>query len=508
MNETFLKIKKLKVVNLEKSLNLINYFSLIVLVYVILRLFFIAFFQNNYELLFTDERIIINDIYNVWNLDNEFDRYGNIDNQILKNTLLVVTEIVYGGDLRYGRIWSNIFIFLLGPFSLISDQVLITAVRVFTIFIYFISLNLLINLFLDKKLKWFYLLIFYSIPGAFYFNVVPKPDPFVILFIAFALSSIKKENFNWALFFLGVATGVKVVGVFALVFVVIYLIFTDKLKVKISTFFKLLILPWCGLIFANPILIIPPLNIGSLPNFYKIYYNWINSQSLYGQEERFNINHLKLWADSISLKFSFNLLKSSVFTFFLFIVVLYIVFQLTKNKHYLILTLSTIGVSHLLFIFLSVERQWLMYLNFSFIFIFIGIIYFITNISKRKSILLFVLFITVIPTGIYNLNDSFSSKNLEDTTDIEDIQLVINRIEDLYKSKPNSLDIVYWDPKYGMARNNVTHIGSYKIKEQWEHKNLSDTLEKSDFYVTKVSISNNNFLFDTAGEYFIYYKNN
>lgn len=91
MNETFLKIKKLKLVNLEKSLNLINYFSLIVLVYVILRLFFIAFFQNNYELLFTDERIIINDIYNVWNLDNEFDRYGNINNQILKNTLLVVT---------------------------------------------------------------------------------------------------------------------------------------------------------------------------------------------------------------------------------------------------------------------------------------------------------------------------------------------------------------------------------------------------------------------------------
>ena len=40
----------------------------------------------------------------------------------------------------------NIFI-LLGPFSLLNDQVLITAVRVFTIFIYFISINLLINLF-------------------------------------------------------------------------------------------------------------------------------------------------------------------------------------------------------------------------------------------------------------------------------------------------------------------------------------------------------------------------
>jgi len=87
MSETFLKLRKLNDINLEKSLIYINYFSLIVLIYVIFRLLFIAFFQNSYELLFTDERIIINDIYNVWNLDNEFDRYGNVANQTLKNVL-------------------------------------------------------------------------------------------------------------------------------------------------------------------------------------------------------------------------------------------------------------------------------------------------------------------------------------------------------------------------------------------------------------------------------------
>ena len=508
MNETFLKLRKLKGINLEKFLIYINYFSLIILIYVILRLLFIAFFLNSYELLFTDERIIINDIYNVWNLDNEFDRYGNVDNQVLKNFLLVITEIVYGGDLRYGRIWSNIFIFLLGPLSLINDQVLVTSVRIFTIFVYFISINLLINLFLDKNLKWFYLLVFYSIPGAFYFNIVPKPDPFVILFIAFAFLAIKKENFNWALFLLGVATGVKIVGIFALALVIVYLILTNKIKVKISSFFKILLLPWLGLIFANPILLIPPLNIGSLPNFYKIYYNWINSQSLYGQEERFNFNYLTLWSDSISLQFSFNLLKNSFFIFFLMIIVLYVALQLAKNKQYLILTIMTIGISHLLFIFLSVERQWLMYLNFSFIFIFIGLIFFITNTSKRKYLLIIFLFFTVIPTGIYNLNDSFSTKNLDDTTDIQDIELVINKINNLYKLKSNSFNIVYWDPQYGMARNNVTHIGSFEIKEHWEYNNLNDTLQKSDFYVTKVSIPNNDFDIDIVGEYFIYYRNN
>ena len=508
MSETFLKIRKLNDINLEKSLIYINYFSLIVLIYVIFRLLFIAFFQNSYELLFTDERIIINDIYNVWNLDNEFDRYGNVENQTLKNILLVITEIVYGGDLRYGRIWSNIFIFLLGPFSLINDQVLITTVRVFTIFIYFISVNMLVNSFLDKNLKWFYLLIFYSIPGAFYFNIVPKPDPFVILFIAYALTLIKKENFNWALFFLGVATGVKVVGVFALLFLIPYLLFTNKMGLKISSFLKFILLPWCGFVFANPILLIPPLSIGSLPNFYKIYFNWINSQSLYGQEERFNFNHFQLWSESMSMHFSFNLIKNQFFGFILISIILFIGFRLAKNHEYMILTILTIGISHLLFIFFSVERQWLMYLNFSFIFIFIGVINFVIKSSKTKNILLIVLFITVIPSGIYNISESFSSKNLEDTTDIKDISLVINKIEDLYESKTNNFNIVYWDPKYGMARNNVTYEGSFEIKEHWENKNLKDTLEKSDFYVTKVSISNNNFLFETAGEYFIYYKNN
>ena len=42
-----------------------------------------------------------------------------------------------------------------------------------------------------------------------------------------------------------------------------YLLLTNKIKVKISSFFKILIIPWCGLVFANPILLIPPLNIGS-----------------------------------------------------------------------------------------------------------------------------------------------------------------------------------------------------------------------------------------------------
>ena len=43
-----------------------------------------SFELNSYEMLTVDERIAINDIYNVWILDNEFNRYPNIDNEVLK----------------------------------------------------------------------------------------------------------------------------------------------------------------------------------------------------------------------------------------------------------------------------------------------------------------------------------------------------------------------------------------------------------------------------------------
>ena len=50
-----------------------------------------------------------------------------------KKILIFFIEFSYGGDLRYGRLWSNIFTLIIGPFSLISDQATITAARIFNI---------------------------------------------------------------------------------------------------------------------------------------------------------------------------------------------------------------------------------------------------------------------------------------------------------------------------------------------------------------------------------------
>ena len=85
-------------------LKFLNYVSFTLVTYIIFNFIFMSFELNSYEMLTVDERISINDIYNVWILDNEFNRYPDIENKFFKNLVLVVTELAYGGDLRYGRL--------------------------------------------------------------------------------------------------------------------------------------------------------------------------------------------------------------------------------------------------------------------------------------------------------------------------------------------------------------------------------------------------------------------
>ena len=78
MNKSYSYLIKNGNLYIEKFLPQINAISFIGLLYLIFRFISVAFLQNSYEALHIDERIIINDIYNIWNLDNEFKRYPNV----------------------------------------------------------------------------------------------------------------------------------------------------------------------------------------------------------------------------------------------------------------------------------------------------------------------------------------------------------------------------------------------------------------------------------------------
>ena len=99
--------------------------------------FFNSFQSNIYEVLFIDERMLIDDIYNVWLAEDLYNRFSSVTNANLKKILSVIIELAYGGDLRYGRLWSNIFVILIGPLTFINNTAVIMSSRLLNSLLFF-----------------------------------------------------------------------------------------------------------------------------------------------------------------------------------------------------------------------------------------------------------------------------------------------------------------------------------------------------------------------------------
>ena len=48
-----------------------------------------TFQLNQYEILFVDERVIIDDIYNIWLIDNPFNRFLDVENKLLQKIAII-----------------------------------------------------------------------------------------------------------------------------------------------------------------------------------------------------------------------------------------------------------------------------------------------------------------------------------------------------------------------------------------------------------------------------------
>ena len=85
-------------------------------------------------------------------------------------------------------------------------------------------------------------------------------------------------------------------------FIWIYIFFKSNEK-KIRLIFKTIGITLSSLIIVNPILIIPPLSIGGnqIPNFYKIYLNWLTTQGSNSDDVQFDISYSMNWIEFIPL---------------------------------------------------------------------------------------------------------------------------------------------------------------------------------------------------------------
>ena len=80
----------------NKNLTKLGNYFLVSLTIVFFLYYFLSNLKNNmYEVLFIDERMLIDDIYNVWLLEDLYDRFSSVSNNIIKNILIIFIEIAY-----------------------------------------------------------------------------------------------------------------------------------------------------------------------------------------------------------------------------------------------------------------------------------------------------------------------------------------------------------------------------------------------------------------------------
>lgn len=476
-----------------------------------------AFKFNEYEIIFVDERLIIDDIYDIWLLDDSYGRYSDVENSILKNFLILVTEVSYGGDLRYGRLWSNIFSLFIGPFTFFGDTLVITLSRILNVSLYFISTWILGKLFIKKNYRWLFTLAMYSLPGVDTLHRFPKPEVVGLLFTAIALYFLKENEYFKTIFFLGIASFIKInFGLFSLIIFISLLI---KSRKKITFTIKSGFIGILSMVIVNPILLIPPLKFKNteLPNFYKNYFNWLSSQGSYGQEEFFSISYASGWIQQIGRVYTIPNGLSEILVLLIIILALYSGMNALNAKDEISVLFIGSFFTYFIFYIFFIERSFIWYLNFPFVLLVISIF---RNLKKNSSNKLLIVFILMIVGGIVgNIDRHYSDKKFvanyelgyENISSPEDailqIDLVINKLQELYEENAQfDKKLVFWNPNLFLPRQGVTYSNNFYVREQWVNGDIDEILLTSDFYVTNENIDSTNVKSQRISNYIIYFK--
>ncbi len=462
---------------------------------------FNAFKSNNYEVLFIDERMLVDDIYNIWLFDDIFNRFRDISNIYLKNLFIFITETSYGGDLRYGRLWSNFFVFFAGPATFFGDTAVISFARILNISLFFFGNYLLVKYLVKKEFRWIALISIYSLPSVEYLHRFPKPDNFLILFVALGIKHIVEKDYYKAIFFLAVASFIKINTLILFAFLGLYILFEIN-EGKLKFIIKSSIISLIALLVVNPILIIPPIKIGSFnfPNFYKIYFQWLTSQGSNGENVSLNFSFPRIWIETLTKFYKLQTNLSFVFLFLFILLISIVIYQIVRNKDKLSGTLILVCLFYLLFYFLFIERQYTHYLHLPLTLL---VLCFYKNLNfsslKNYRIVLSIVLVFFISMGIFsnierfnaektfNANYRYGYTNIDNENDaILLVNNILFEIRNIYSNNETlKKELVYWHPDLFVPRNGVTYNDSFFVREYWGSKDYpSDALSEADIFVT------------------------
>jgi hypothetical protein len=461
--------------------------------------------QVSYHVIHIDERQVIDSILNVFQINDEFGRFNTVESENLKKILIILSELFIGGNLDFGRLWNNIFVFIAGPFYFISTELIIISERLVQISFFYISIIYFTYNFIDNKKAPLFLLASFSVPGAYYIIENPKPDSLLILFLLISFKKIfKDESYNLGFLFIGIAIGLKIIAIVPAIILGLYLIYPLRKINKLKDIFKINFYTIVGLIIAQPALLIPH------PKIYSRIISANIHASRYNQEKFLSLNFDNLQNWFVALSKYYNLY--TVFFGLLYVVVLNEILQnlfREKNKEINYYLISFFITSF--FILLNVERIWIYYLYVPTLFL-LFYIFSLSEIKNFSSRILAVLLIIMSLSGLNThyekiTNTYFAIDEIKEGTMFETIAF----IQDEYLVGNKVYSVVYWDPDFYFPRQGVTYEYEFKVLENWEEGiQLQPLYSKVDFIVTKnkFKITDNRIKEQNIGDLNIYFIKN
>lgn len=287
-----------------------------------------------------------------------------------------IMAVISGNALYYGRIMfylDALFAFI--PFKIWGITGMVYSIRMVHALAMFCAFVLLVNTFLEKN--WQKTLAYVGLSGLYfslYFVMMPKPEPWQLLFLALFLNQFKKNNwvFGFHYIYLGISYGLKFNVLLLLpIFFILPLLNKGKftLSENILPGLKSILFFIVGLIVAIPCLVLAPLK----PIFLNTYlretfggtektYDDVSISFLDWFHEGLGTNYLGFWA------------LSYVFFALVFVVLFQQIKTIKQTKDFSSIVLILSGSILMFVIMIKTNRLWPHYIWTAYIFIFIGLL--------------------------------------------------------------------------------------------------------------------------------------
>ena len=487
----------------SKLFKLLNTFALFLIIYFCYFHVFNFYNKLDYKLIFVDERQLIDSVLNIFQFVDEFGRFDEISSPIIKKVFIVASELVIGGNLDFGRLYTNFFVIFAGPFYLISFENLLIFSRFIQAILFYFSLFIISKLFLTNKYFYLFPLICLSLPQSFYIIQNPKPDSMMILFFFIGLFLLNKKKNNLGFFLIGASVGIKIISIIPTFLLILYLIFVKKDYRNKLELLKSSLIVLTGIFIAQPAFLIPNTSI------YKRIFGSLLSASKYNQNSiiKFSTEYFSNWISELVNYFNFSKI---LFYIFLIIVVVEIISNLLKKnllfENYLLLSFFCLFILITFF----VSRVWLYYLVFPFIFF---VLYIFLTIKKNaySTNLLKISLVWFSIFGLVNFSNNLSTYVEVNNAWDDSFNEAINFIEKEYQNNEGRENIVLWDPDFYFPRIDIHYEGDFLVLENWDFSNELSSLVNSEvgFIVTRKNLKlNNNLTVKKFGELNVYFNEN